>query len=134
MKAKFLLLVLPLVLLNTCTSDDYEFEYEYEFLLYNYTDQDLYIDWIIDGAVYHTNIGRGPYDMYAGHSFLTHSHMTIDQLNDLYDCVVYNVDTQYVVDLNKVRDLRYYTLSTEKNWNKPQVATNYLQYHYTLTD
>jgi len=134
MKLKQAISVFASALLLACASDNYEYEYEYEFKLYNVTGMPLIIKWTVDGTTYQTTVMNGPFsEMFASHSFLTNSHLTLDQLNDLYTCFAYSSDSQYVNDLH-ASDLRNYSLHTERDASPPRVSKHYNQYYYALTE
>ena len=134
MNKSIYLALLSIALLTSCesTSSQYEYEYEYEFALHNATGLPLNIDWTINGSLYHTVVMNGPAsEINASYYFLSHTRLTTDQLNDLYDCVVYSDDSLYVSP-SEARDLRYYSYRSERDVSRPQQAANCVQYHYTL--
>jgi hypothetical protein len=128
------LALLSIASLTSCesTCSQYEYEYEYEFALHNATGLPLNIDWTVNGSVYHTIVMHGPSsEMNASYYYLSHTQLTTEQLNDLYDCVAYDDDSLYVSS-SEVGDLRYYSYRSERDISRPQQAANCVQYHYTL--
>jgi|LauGreDrversion4_2_1035121.scaffolds.fasta_scaffold139366_2 hypothetical protein len=134
MKLKQAISVFASALLLACASDNYEYEHEYEFKLHNATGMPLNIKWTVDGTTYQTTVMNGPAsEMFASHFFLSHSHLTLDQLNALYSCVAYSSDSQYVSDLH-ASDLRYYSFHTDRDASRPRFSKHFSRYYYALTN
>lgn len=122
----FILAVLSLI---SCENNDI---YDYEFQIVNETNQTVYVRWSIDGVNYlDTILIPNSYPIASVRRFINRdSKLSIGELNTIYSCTVYSIDSMHTWDLS---DLTTYSLTTSTDCMVPYNKLYGETYTYYVT-